>query len=121
MQLARALLVLVVIGSSASAAPSKDRIAAAEKVYKGYSAQLASGRTTVELPYLWSVRWLEASIDGADAKATKQAFADHLARMKTLEAERAKARDAGAASPADADSATYFRIEAEIWAARSKK
>src|SRR5688572_10329104 len=123
MQLARALLITCLLFSFAAAAPTqlqKDRVAAAEKVYKGVVSQLAVGRGTLDPVHAWSVRWLDATID-ADPKAAKQAFTDHLDRMKTLEAERAKARDAVLATPADADAATYFRIEAEIWLARKKK
>ena len=123
MQLGRVIVITCLLCSFATAAPTqlqKDRVAAAEKVYKGVSARLQAGTGTTEVVYAWSVRWLDATLD-ADPKATKQAFADHVARMKELEADRTKARDTGQAPPTDADGATFFRIEAEIWAARKKK
>jgi hypothetical protein len=123
MQLARVVLLVVLLVAPAVAAPTqlqKDRLAAAEKVFTGTVARVKTGQATADAAYAWSVRWLDAALD-ADPKTAKKAFADHLARMKELEAERAKARDAGTATTTDADAATYFRLEAEVWSTRNKR
>jgi hypothetical protein len=114
-----ALVITAVLATTpALAAPTaKDRAASAEKVYRSTSARLKAGAVTVEVVYQWSVRWLDAEL----AAKTKTALADHLARMQELETAMAKARDAGVAHADDAEAATYFRIEAEIWQARGKR
>lgn len=125
MKLARVIvLALCATAATAAAAPNatqlaKDRAATAEKVYRGVVAMQKSGRSTVEAVAQWSVRWLDAELDAAKPK--KQALADHVTRMTELETEAAKMRDAGTIAGSDADAATYFRIEAELWQARGKR
>lgn len=125
MNLARVIvLALCATSATAIAAPkaaqlAKDRVAVAEKVYTHATAMMKSGRGTVEGVYLWSVRWLGADLDAA--RPAKQAFADHAARMTELDTEATKAKGAGAVSAGDAEAATYFRIEAELWQARGKR
>lgn len=119
----RVLVVLVLCAATAIAAPSatqlaKDRAAAAEKVFRGVVAQQKAGQATVESVHQWSVRWLDAAIDSGEAK--KQALADHVTRMTELEALAIKMKDAGVLATSDADAATYFRIESELWQARGK-
>lgn len=111
--------------TEAEAAPpvaelAKDRAAAAAKAFRATSAAHRSGRAPVEAVYAWSVRWLDAAIDAAP-KAARQALAEHRKRMAELEAEVQKMAAAGAAGPLDADAAAYYRIEAELWAARGKR
>ena len=120
----RIALVLGMLVAPVAAAPdakqlAKDRVTAAEKVFTGTLAFLQSGRASAEGAYTWSVRWLDAEL--ANGKAAKQAYAAHLTRMTSLDAELAKAVQAGTASPVDAAAASYFRIEAEIWASRGKR
>jgi hypothetical protein len=123
MQFARVLLIMFALAIPAAAAPTqlqKDRVAAAEKVFTGTVARVKTGQATADDAYAWSVRWLDAALD-AEPGAKKKSFADHLARMKDLEADAVKRRDAGAAPATEADAASFFRIEAEIWASRAKK
>jgi hypothetical protein len=110
--------------SAAVAAPTaaqlaKERVVVADKAYKGAVVRHKGGRTTVEIVYQWSVRLLAAELDAG--KQPKQVLADHVTRMKDLEAEAIKARDAGAATPDEAEGATYFRLEAEYWQTRGKR
>lgn len=120
----RIVILLVVLVSPVAAAPdakqlASDRVTAATKVYTGTLAFLKSGRATSESVYTWSVRWLDAEL--ANGKPAKQAFADHLVRMTSLESDLAKAVQAGTASTLDGDAAAYFKLEAEIWALRGKR
>lgn len=117
MKLALVIAALLATTPAFAAPTAKDRAASAEKVYRSTSARLKAGTVTVEVVYQWSVRWLDAELEAK----TKTALADHLARMKDLEEAMTKARDAGTAHSDDAEAATYFRIEAEIWQARRKR
>jgi predicted amidohydrolase len=120
----RIALVLIALAGSALAAPDlkqlgKDRVAAAEKAYRGTLVGLKTGRAAAEAAYTWSVRWLDADL--AAGKTAKLALADHLARMTLLEAELDKAKTSGQASAFDHDATIYFKVEATIWAARGKR
>jgi hypothetical protein len=120
----RIALVLIVLVSPAFAAPdanqlAKDKVTAAEQVYQGTLAGLKTGRAVAESVYTWSVRWLDAEL--ATGKAAKQAFADHLARMTSLEADLAKSVQTGQAAPTEHAAATYFKLEAELWTVRNRR
>lgn len=120
----RALIILCFIASTAIAGPSvaqlaKDRAAAAEKAYKSADSLFKVGRGTIETVAEWSVRWMDAAI--ATGATTKQAFADHAARMLAIEAGALKDVQTGKVSPATLEAATYFRIEADYWAAGGKR
>jgi hypothetical protein len=120
----RALIILCFVASTAIAGPSvtqlaKDRAAAAEKAYKAADSALKVGRGSVEMVGEWSERWMGAAIDAGTAK--KQALADHAARMLALESELTKDVQAGKASPAQLEAATFFRIEADYWVAGGKR
>lgn len=99
---------------------AKDRVAAAERAFRTTSTAHRAGRAATEAVYAWSVRWLDAALEAAP-KAAKQALADHAKRMVDLEAEVQKMAAAGIAGSLDADAAAYFRLEAELWAARGKR
>ena len=119
-----ALVVVALLAGSAVAAPdakqlAKDKVTAAEKVYKGTVASIQVGRAVSESAYVWSVRWLEAEVGAG--KPIKQALADHLARMTALEADLAKAKAAGTAHPVDHDATVFYKLEAELWALRGKR
>jgi hypothetical protein len=120
-----ALCATLAAPGAASAAPTvaelaKDRVAAAEKAFQAASAAHRAGRTTVDAVYVWSVRWLDATLD-ASPRTAKQGLADHARRMTELEAEVQRMAAAGTASKADADAAAYYRIEATLWSTRGKK
>lgn len=122
--MSRVVFVVLLLVSTAIAAPdpkqiAKDKVVAAERVYKGTLAGLATGRAVAESAYVWSVRWLDAEL--ANAKPAKQALADHLARMTSLEAELGKAKTEGKVPAVEHDAATFFKLEAELWVARGKR
>jgi hypothetical protein len=115
--------------STSNAAPTaaelaKDRAAAAEKAFRSATALHAAGRATTETVDAWSLRWLDATLDAAPEaapEAAKPALADHQKRMADLEATVKKMFATGTASKLDADSAAYFRREADLWVTRGKR
>jgi len=121
-----ALVLALVIAAPASAGPSqadlvKNRTDAAAKVYTTALARYKAGTATLDQVFTWSANWLralrEAPLKGAKLKT---ALADHLARMKDLQTSVADMVKAGAAPTIDADAASYYVAEAELWAARGK-
>jgi hypothetical protein len=98
----------------------KDRADAAERVFQHVVTAWKTQREKIEVVYTWSVRWLDAMVD-RDPRARKQAFADHLARMQDIETEASKLQTAGTVTVLEAVAATYYRIDAELWAARGKR
>jgi hypothetical protein len=74
-----------------------------------------SGVVTSEVVYGWSTRWMQA----ARQAGVSSARADHLRRMKDLEALVRQRHAMGVASLLDKLAAEYYRIEAETWAAGS--
>jgi hypothetical protein len=120
-RIATIALALVTLTAVAAAAPDpkvvvlqRERLVAAQKVYTVGMTKLAAGAATAEVVCTWSVRWLDAEL--AAGTPAKQAFAEHLARMEKVEAAMTKASAAGVVSSMDADIATYFRLEAALWA-----
>ncbi|MCW5805227.1 MAG: hypothetical protein KIT31_22845 [Deltaproteobacteria bacterium] len=119
------LVVALAVSSVALAAPDpkavlqRERVTAAQKVYTAGVSRLAAGATSAEVVCSWSVRWLDAEL--AAGTPAKQAFPDHLSRMEKLETAMTKARDAGTVTSTEADVATYFRIEAALWATNGSK
>src|SRR5262245_32161547 len=103
LRIALALLVLI---SPAFAAPDAKQLAknlasAADKAYVSTLAQVRSGQAAPEAAHVWSTRLLDAEL--ATGKPAKQAFADHLMRMTTLEVEIGTAFTAGKAGAGDRD------------------
>lgn len=121
----RTLAIVALLAATAAADPSpdqlaKDRADAAAKVYPALVLHYKNGTVPFgDLP-TWSVRWLDASLAVPKADA-KQALADHLKRMQDLETETQAHVKAGLSPTVDADEATYYRIEAQLWVARGKK
>ena len=122
---AAALFVLAFAARSPSpAAPAGDtklataRVDAANAAFEAVKASSATGRDSTEAVYTWSVRLLTAQLD-AGAKAPA-ALADHLQRMKDLEATVATRFQSGLAPKTDTLATAYYRAEAELWSARKK-
>ncbi len=116
-----AITLLLVFSSVAAADPAQlanDRAAQAAKIYATIQAKAAT--TPAEDQYRWSVRWLDAQLD-AQPKTAAKAFADHAKRMATTEASATALFKSSLVSDAEVAMATYFRIEADLWAARGKK
>jgi hypothetical protein len=63
----------------------------------------------------WSERWLEAELALCDKEADRvKAFRAHLDRTREVERMAINYAQTGQGRQADADAATYYRLEAEI-------
>jgi len=116
-----ALALALVFATTAVAAADQladDRAAQAAKVYDALRARTAA--PSDEELYRWSVRWLDAQLD-AQPKAAAKAFADHAQRMAQLEATAKAGYKSGLIDAVALTMATYYRLEADLWAARGKK
>ena len=91
------------------------RLDAARKVYQQNLTRLKGGQGLPSELYGWSERWLEAELALVDKKDDRaKALRDHLDRTREVErmvGDFAKVRQG---RQADADAATYYRLEAEI-------
>jgi hypothetical protein len=128
----RALLITLVLSSVALADPAparptspadiaKARSELAAKAFASTLSRFEVGSANVEDVARWSLRWLDASLDGATGRAVTTALAGHAARMKDLDDKAIAASNTGRTYGADADAATYFRLEADLWVARGKR
>jgi hypothetical protein len=121
---AAVLLLAVVARAPSPAAPAgaaklaTARADAAAAVFEAIKSSSAAGRDTTEAVYTWSVRLLTAQIDAGTKPPA--AIADHLQRMKDLEAAVTTKFQSGLAPKTDTLAAAYYRAEAEHWAARKK-
>lgn len=100
---------------------AKARTDLAATAYASALARFESGSATVEDVARWSLRWLDSTSDGATGKAVTLALAAHAARMHDLAEKAAAASKTGRSYTADADVATYYRLEAELWVVRGKR
>ena len=119
LRIATVALALVALTAVAAGAPdpkvlARDRASAAQKVYAGNLSRMAAGVVTAEIVCTWSVRLLDAEL--AAGTPAKQAFTEHLERMEKVEKAVTSRVTAGTAPSTDADIATYYRIEAALWA-----
>jgi len=121
----RIVILLLVAAATAFADPSpdqlaKDRADAAAKIYPQAVDRWKVGRATVENPCEWSIRWLDAGLAVPKAN-TKQALADHVQRMTDLETAAKDAANKGTVPTSDVAIVTYYRTEAQLWAARGHR
>lgn len=100
------------------------RLEAARKVYNGI---LDRGQfdprnpVALEALNIWSRRWMEAQRDLSDKKEDRVAsVADHLERMKKLQASVTDWVKAGRATTSDAAAVDFYCLEAEQWLAQAK-
>ncbi len=94
----------------------KQRVSAAQKTYTQILQRVKAGLALPQQLPEWSRRWLEAekSLSNKNEDHLK-ALQAHLERVKEVENLCLVGAKRGMMHPADADAATYFRIEAEIW------
>lgn len=78
-------------------------------------------RVTFDELYTWSKRAMEAESGLKEAFVPGEAADAHLARMTDLEKFAIGLRDAQQIGPWDVTAASYYRLEAEIWAGRFEK
>lgn len=82
---------------------------AAQRAYALAEAQLKAGTGTVEAVHLWSQRWGEAQ----RALGAASGIADHLKRMRALEALVKTRVTTGMASPIETHASAFYVAEAE--------
>ncbi len=89
---------------------------AARKVFNEKLQRIRMGLETPGAePCEWSKRWLEAEMALNDKKADRiAALTDHLKRVSEVERVAAGLARTGQLRLADADAATYYRVDAEI-------
>ena len=95
------------------------RADAAAVVFARTEKSMEAGAATVEQTCTWSERWYQAQHDQPLKGAALAAAADaNVARLKAIETLVTARVQAGASSEADAEIVTYFRAEAELFAAQ---
>jgi hypothetical protein len=91
------------------------RLDAARKVYRQNMAYLKAGRGQLSELFGWSERWLEADLALKGKQAERvHVLREHLDRTREVEKIMVAYVNAGQVRQADADAATYYRLEAEI-------
>jgi hypothetical protein len=91
------------------------RLASARKVFELNLARLKTGQGLPAELFGWSERWLEAELALADKQAERvKALKDHLNRTREVERVAVGHARTGQGRQADAEAATYYRLEAEI-------
>ena len=122
------LATVVALAATASADPRPDvkQLAAARIAAAAAGVELArkhyeAGTVTLDTVYGWSLRVLDAQLDGARGKAIKDALQAHDDAMHELDDVVKKRVTAGIASSLDAAATAYFAVEADLWLARGKR
>ena len=91
------------------------RLDTVRKVYQQNLARLKGGQSLPSELFGWSERWLEAELALAEKPADRaKVLQDHLDRTREVERAAVGYAKAGQGRQADADAATYYRLEAEI-------
>lgn len=98
------------VAAAWAADPAAERIAAADRVLQQVRAGHATGLTSVEVVYTWSVRVRDAEL----AAGVPTARANHRQRMEALLAATSALVASGAAPGSEADAARYFVLEASL-------
>lgn len=102
-------------GSSVSRELLEKRQETARKVYQQNLSQFQAGQLHPAELFGWSERWLEADLALAATKEDRtKAFQSHFERVRGQERTAIAYAKSGQARQADADAATYHRLEAEI-------
>jgi hypothetical protein len=84
-------------------------------VYEQNRVRIQNAKGSPAELFEWSERWLEAELAVCEKEADRvKAFRDHLDRTRYVERLSTGLALTGQGRQADADAATYYRIEAEI-------
>jgi hypothetical protein len=87
---------------------------AARQVYEQNMKRIKNGEGLPTELFGWSERWLEAELALADKPADRaKALRAHLDRTRDVEGTAALLARAGQGRQADAEAATYYRLQAE--------
>ena len=91
------------------------RLESARKVFEQNMVRLKAREGLPAELFGWSERWLAAELALADRPANRvKALRDHLDRTREVERAAVNFARTGQGRQADADAATYYRLEAEI-------
>jgi hypothetical protein len=95
---------------------------AARRTYEVLWTNYRERRTSQELLYLWSVRWLEAEKQLSDKPDDQvAACAAHYERMRALERLLEQVKRSGQTTLDETNAAEYYRTEAELWLLQAKE
>jgi hypothetical protein len=93
----------------------RKRLESARSVYRQTYERVLTGQQAPAELFGWSERWLDAELALADKENDRvKALKEHLDRTRDVEHRAAVLFRAGQGRQSDADTATYYRIEAEI-------
>ena len=127
------LFALMALGPALTDVQGADPSPAAPKVAKLMRNKLEAARTAfqkvwpdgwrdVEVPYRWSLRWLEAERELANkAEDGIAAFQAHLERMRDMERVTKRLLQQRQIPIDQASAAEFYVAEAEVWLARAKE
>jgi hypothetical protein len=91
------------------------RLEAARKVFEQNLARIKTAQGLPSELFGWSERWLEAELALTEKKDDRaKALQDHLDRTREVERVAVTYAKSGQGRQADADAATYYRLEVEI-------
>lgn len=91
------------------------RLEAAKNVYSRNLDRVRKGQGTPNELFGWSEHWLKAELGLIEKKVDRQrALQDHLDRTREIERVAINFAKSGQGRQADADAATFYRVEAEI-------
>jgi len=91
------------------------RLEAARKVFEQNLVRLKGAQALPSELFGWSERWLDAELALAEKPADRvKALRDHFDRTREVERAAVNYAKTGQGRQADADAATYYRLEAEI-------
>jgi hypothetical protein len=101
---------------------AKTRLEAARKTYQIFWQNYREGqRSSDDLLYRWSLRWLEAERRLSDQQADQvAALKGHYERMVDLERIVRKVHQAGQGTVNELSAAEFYRTEAELWLLEAK-
>jgi hypothetical protein len=95
---------------------------AARKAYEVLWLDYRERRTSEDLLYRWSLRWLESEKDLSDQQADQvAAYQGHFERMRDLDRLIRRLQGSGQSTIEEISAAEYYRIEAEVWLLKAKE
>ena len=121
--LALALTVALAGARSGRAAADNgaDLVVAAQRAYDLAAQKLDGGTGHAEEVYTWSVRLLDAQRARLKGRALGAAFKDHLGRMTAVATRVTIQFESGQTPSAEVAFASYYRLQAEGWAATKRR
>jgi hypothetical protein len=95
---------------------------AARKTYEVLWLDYRERRTSEDLLYRWSLRWLESEKDLSAQQADQvAAYQGHYERMRDLDRLIRRLQVSGQSTIEETSAAEYYRVEAEVWLLKAKE